>query len=670
MNHKHFVFPMRLISLAAATIFVSTACGGGSDNDAATGGSVSDPSVIAAQPVMAGKPMDEIVNTKLLPVLDNLFNQVRVSGLDTEIQGVKVFAPTSGDKFLPGKVAIGFSYLLLQTPSTDPKYAGYLQGYRAIADLTLNTTNETWGIYYYLSALWKLKKAGLLDGANPAVNTATLTTLRTQLDWRNFVDPANYSLKNGLPTNYYGVAFSVARLRYLLGWEGPEASEALLQKMIGHYRTFSAFGFSDETDGGGRFDRYSVLLIGEIMQRLTETGMPISAADNAALKGWLRQSVDVILRMLNPAGNGFDYGRSLSAYGDTAFAEVLSAAQTHGVLTVAETDIAYAFATRITAKYAEFWYDDELKSLNMWDKGRSTDGYRGKGRILGENLSLSHQLIYTNNLWKDAGYATQAPVSTQILLDYLGALPRSTLTKFAGFDGQPATYDRGLVTYRDGLRVISLPVVNGAATYHRTNPYFAIPYSYNMLSGAADKQWPQLQPRFTFAGASVPKTAIPASYQKNLRTESSADGKVLTVTYRQDELDGADASAPVKDARLTSQTTYTFEPGRITRQDTYTPVGAQSLEKIELEFGSYSTGASAVGSRFDYASGDVTSFEVTGLQACAVADVSGDLNYNTPTGALKTDVRCSSPAQVLDKPLTIKWVLTYRSPGLASYAPK
>lgn len=671
MIKKQSVIPVRSLLALTAMLFFSVACGGGdSAGNDSSGSSGVDPSVIAAQPAMSGNPMDEIVNTKLLPVLDSLFNQVKASGLDTEIQGIKVFAPNSGDKFLPGKVAIGFSYLLLKTPPADPKYQNYLEGYRSIAELTLNTTNETWGIYYYMSALWKLKKAGLLDGASPAVNPATLTALQTKLDWRNFVDPSNYSLKNGLPTNYYGVAFSVARLRYLLGWEGPEASEALLQKTIAHYRTFSAFGFSDETDGSGRFDRYSVLLIGEIMQRLTETGMPVSSEDNAALKGWLRQSVDVILLRLNLAGNGFDYGRSLSAYGDTAFAEVLSAAQTHGVLTAAETDIAYAFATRITAKYAEFWYDDGLKSLNMWDKGRRTDGYRSKGRILGENLSLSHQLIYTNNLWKDAGYAAKPPVSTQTLLDYLQALPRSALTKFAGFDGQAATYDRGLVTYRDGLRVISLPVVNGAATYHRMNPYFAIPYSYNMLSGVADSQWPQLQPRFTFADSPTAKAVIPAGYQKNLRTHLSADGKMLTVNYKQDEMDLVDGTSPVKDTRLSSVTTYTFEPGRITRVDTYTPAGPQSLEKLELEFGSYSAGAVAEGQRFNYANGDVTSFEVTGLQTCAVADVSGDTNYSTPTGPLKTSIRCSSPAQVLDRPLTIRWVLTYRSPGLASFVPK
>lgn len=241
------------------------------------------PEVQAAQPKLSNTPMDEIVSSHLLPTIERLFAQVRTQKLDTVLLGQKVFAPGSKDKFLPGKVAIGFSYILLNTPSSDPKYREYIDGYREIADATIDVTNDSWGIYYYMSALWKLKKAGLLEGSGAAISPATLDKLKTKLNWTAFVDPADYSLI-GLPTNYYGVAFSIARLRHLMGWEGPEASEALLQKMINHYKTFSAFGFSDETDGSGRFDRYSVLLIGEIMQRLIETGMTVSAEDEASLK--------------------------------------------------------------------------------------------------------------------------------------------------------------------------------------------------------------------------------------------------------------------------------------------------------------------------------------------------------------------------------------------------
>jgi len=42
-----------------------------------------------------------------------------------------------------------------------------------------------------------------------------------------------------LPNNYYGVAFSIARLRYLLGWEDAAASDALLAKTLDHFREYS-----------------------------------------------------------------------------------------------------------------------------------------------------------------------------------------------------------------------------------------------------------------------------------------------------------------------------------------------------------------------------------------------------------------------------------------------
>lgn len=621
-----------------------------------------DAAILAASPTRSASSMDSIVRGELLPQLEAIFDNLVANGPSTQLHGVSAFASTNRDRFLPGKIAIGLSHLLLQTPRSDPKFQLYLNGYRRIMDFTIDTSNESWGIYYYTSALWKLKKAGLLEAA---VSPATLAKLRLKLDWRTFVSAADYSLIN-LPTNYYGVAFSIARLRVLLGWEGPEASDAMLQKVIGHYKAFSTFGFSDETDGSGRFDRYSVLLIGEICQRLIETGLQASDADMALLKGWLRQSVDLVTLRLNPAGNGFDFGRSLSAYGDTAFAEVLSAAAHLDVLSADEKELAYAFATRVTAKYVEFWYDADMKSVNLWEKGRRTDAYRGKGRILGENLSLAHQLIYTNDLWKADGYATRPPMSADRFVAALTKLPRATLTRFAGFDRRPGTHDRGLVTYRDAHRVFSLPMVNGAATYHRTNSYFAIPYSYNLISGVADAQWPQLLPRLT-TGNEQP--LIQAAWFRNIQIHTS--GSVTTVSYSTDALDQTTAVDPIRDTRFTSTTQYRFEPGRVARTDVYAPTATpQALTKIELEFGTFSTHATQKGTRFSFARGDVTGFEVEGLDRCLVVNVSADADYNTPTGPLETSIRCSTGAITLTRPIRIRWVLRYRSPSVGSFVPR
>ena len=114
-----------------------------------------------------------------------------------------------------------------------------------------------------------------------------------------------------------------------MGWEDDAGSRRLLQEIVDHYQQYSGeYGFSDETDGAGRFDRYSVLLIGEICERLIETDMPITPQ----LKGWLRKSADLVLVNLNARGDGFSYGRSIGPYADTAFLEVLSAAAYFDVL--------------------------------------------------------------------------------------------------------------------------------------------------------------------------------------------------------------------------------------------------------------------------------------------------------------------------------------------------
>jgi hypothetical protein len=280
-------------------------------------------------------PMNRTVETRLLPQMAVLLDKLMVEKRDMTLDGVRVF--DADDKFLPGKVAIGLAYLLIDTPRDDPKFATYLAGYRQIADMTVDDTNNTWGIYYYCQALHMLQEAGLLE---QAVSPETLAKLKVKLDWRKFVRTDDLTLID-LPNNYYGVAFSVARLRYQLGWEDASASEALLERTLDHYRKYSGeYGFADETDGEGRFDRYSVLLIGEISHRLIEAGMPATPE----VKGWLRKSVDLMLPRLNLRGEGFEYGRSIGTYGETAFLEVLTAAAKLDVLTPKEKAMAYAFS--------------------------------------------------------------------------------------------------------------------------------------------------------------------------------------------------------------------------------------------------------------------------------------------------------------------------------------
>ncbi|MQA41947.1 hypothetical protein [Rugamonas aquatica] len=595
----------------------------------------------AAAQTAATAPMNRIVQDNAYQQLDYFFKKLVAEKEAIVIDGYAPFK--AGDKFLPGKVAAGLGHVLLNSAKDDPALPQRLRDYRDIADMTVGMDNHTWGIYYYIGTLVKLKEAGLLE---QAVSPATLEKLRKQLDWRTFVTVPQYDLIN-LPTNYYGVAFSIARLRMLMGWEDDSGSKILLDKMLTHYKKYSGkFGFSDETDGEGRFDRYSILLIAEICERFLETGLQ----PTPELKGLLRKAADIALNVSNTAGDGFSFGRSLGPYGETALVEILSVSAYLDVLTAEEKQYAYAFSSRVAARYMDFWYDPAMHSLDMWGKGRRTDAYRGKHRILGENFSLLHQLIYTNDTWNKAGMKDAPPkADLQAWLDR--TRPQFSTTTFA-----QGEYDRALTIFRDGKHVVSLNIINGGISQHDNSPYYPLPFAPGIVSGIADSgsAHPQLLPKFTMADGTQ---LIGTAWIKDIKTSQA--GQRYTVSYRQDELDRLGKKGPVKDGRIKLQTTYTLEHGQLTRNDVYTPVGTQEVEKITLEFASFSEQPSIDGGTVTFAKGDVNEYSVTGLQQCQVAPTNGSKDYMAPYGAMKTIVTCGTGKLTMKEPLTIKWTIKY-----------
>lgn len=562
--------------------------------------------------------MNAVIHNRVKPQMAALLDQLITSGRTMTLDDVKVFE--AKDKFLPGKIAIGLAEAILDTAPGDARRSRLLAGFRHLSELLIEDENETWGIYYYISALHQLDQADLLD---QAVSPEILDRLRGKLDWRTFVRADDLTLID-LPNNYFGVAFSIARLRHLLGWEDAAASEALLAKTLDHFRRYSGeFGFADETDGEGRFDRYSVLLIGEIAQRFIETGVE----PPQAVRDWLRRSVDLVLLRANLRGEGFEYGRSIGAYGETSFLEILSAAAALKILSDQEETMAYAFSSRIAARYSDFWLDSGTGSINMWDHGRRTDAYRGKHRILGENISLSHQLFYTNAIWNRLGWKNRAPDGG--FAQWLETLPRSTTTWFAR-----GTADRALITYRDGDRVIGLPLVNGGQTQHMNSSYFPVPYSPGVLAGAADQTYPHLIPRIILSDGTVLQ---PLSWFEDVKT--TVDGDVTRVTYRLGAMDQMGKAAPVRDERVSMTTDYVFSPGEITRRDIAVPKAGVHISKVELEFASFSIGAHAADDGLSFESGTVSAFEVDGLECAAHAPTEA---YQSPVGQFQTVVRCSA----------------------------
>ncbi|NJN00520.1 MAG: hypothetical protein HC793_02495 [Aquincola sp.] len=614
---------------------------------------------MTAHPLLAAVPapdlselsLDALVKRELHPQLEHFFVRLAQDGEQLLIDGVP--ALRSRDHFLPGKIALGLSYVLLEAAARGcPRLPEQLQTYSRIADLTAPAANHSWGIYYYLLALTQLDSAGLLS---QAVSPAMLSDLRQRLDWRSFVRKDDLTLID-LPSNYYGVAFSVSRLRQLLGWDAPGVSERLLEKTLAHYDCHSGeFGFSDETDGDGRFDRYSILLIAEICQRFVQTNLPVPER----LRLLLRKAVDVTLKLLHGDGHAFSFGRSLGPYGDSAAAEILSVAGYLGVLQADEKRYAYTYCTRSLVRYLQFWFDPAIHSVDMWGKGRRTDSYRAKHRILGENFSLIHQYIACNALWNAGGLQGQHPQHD--LGDWLSRTqPAFSTTWFARDSGDRG--DRALVLVRDGRDVFSLPLINGGPGQHANSPYYPLPFAEGLVAGIPDSgaQHPQLLPLFTLADGSE---LLPTSFIRSISSGSGDSGH--WVGYTQDALNRLGANAPVADPRLRLVTRYEFEPGRIVRTDCYTPTAPLSVARISLEFLSFSEEPVARGNSVQFSRGRVRSFEVEGLQLQLAEATEPEDDFKSPSGPMRTRLQWTSGPLELARPLTLRWTLIYDAASAA-----
>lgn len=305
-----------------------------------------------------------------------------------------------------------------------------------------------------------------------------------------------------------------------MGWESEEASKILLDIVLTHINSHSGeFGFSDETEGDGRFDRYSIVLIAELCARFLDT----NSAVPQNLYERMRQSVDFILPLINDGGHGLQYGRSIGPYGDGIFVEILSVAAMMGILNEDELEATYTFQIKVSQRLMSFWYDEEMGSINFWEKGRSTEGYRNKSRILDENLSLSHQHLSSYGLWRKLGYSANPP--SQEFDAWLKSLPKYDFTWFAKGD-----YDRAHLTVRDGQRIFELPIVSGGIGFNENNLYFPIPYSANILQGSSFQAYPQLLPRLTTEDGIVVE---PLSFYRKITTEHK--GSSLIVRIHQDE---------------------------------------------------------------------------------------------------------------------------------------
>ena len=716
------------VILGSTALLTLVGCGGGNSGGDGPAPPVNPLSLngivvgMADNSVPAGTNVPVTMMKQMRDLFDRIKNAPDFTKLSYDLgDGTPIFvlSTTTGDKFLPGKLALGLSYVLIDMKAkNDPMLADYLKEYRRITEAIINPLNPngsylyfntSWGEYYYLLALNNLNANGLLS---EAVSDATMASLKKRLTFCDVFGPDGTGSFDTCPLpgtpidmdslnnaqNYYAVAFGIAGLRQKLGWDNPAfssktdptiatlpARDALLQKLLTHYRNDSSGGFSDEASNKpanslkyydqARFDRYSVLLIGETTERIFEMGIQTTLTPE--IKTYIRKSVDLIWPQLNAEGKGFNYGRSIGPYGDTSFMEILTAAANAGVLSPEEKDVAYAYITQAARRYATFWYDTTLPtpSVNMWVQGRGTDTYRGKPRALGENFSLLHQYIYVNNWWtKTLGYANKTPMPAADVQAFLDTkVPKLKVTWYNLPSDAAHPYNAALITVRDNKRVINFNL-SQAPDYNSFTPYYPVPSSDNLIFGTTDQAYPLLVPQITYAG----KKYMPVTYYTNLDVKDLGGGKV-TVTYSTPTVRQVAKNAlAADDLAIQVDTVVTFERGSIRRMDSISSATISGNASVETDFASFAKLADSKvtggGSAVDYANTDATNYQATGFAKCVLSDftaVAGAgldastgmplLLSTTPIGQLNTNFACTSDAFALNaNGRTFSWALKYK----------
>ena len=534
-------------------------------------------------------------------------------------------------QFTNGKVINLCSFVVLDMLKGTENEEKGLRALKEIIHFTARMKMETWGILNAMEGLYRLAANGALDACADA---ETMEILKRSMDWRTFVDADKDFALIDKPTNYYGVAFGIARYRELLGWEKVKYSEILLNRLMAHISRYSGpYDFMDETPGQGRFDRYSILIPAEITALVLDTRWQ----EPELMRNMLRSSCQIVLRLANAEGTGFSYGRSIGAYGETAALQILStAAALGGIFSEEEERIAYGYCCRIIQHIVHFWYDEEMRSINLWEKGRRTDGYRNKNRILGENISLSMQLIGAMEQWVQHGYTWEKePEGWENLL---AALPPYAVTLFAD-DPLP----RCLVTVRDGDAVWQLPIISGGNDYFDRDPYLPVPRANLLLEAVPDVTHGAWLPCLEMRDGAL---LLSAAYADLAKMEPIENGCRVAIRQNGFVLAGKRPMERIAGAQI--QTAYTFRRGSILREDEIR-LSPELLERVSCLRLICDEMAGTI-----RASGYETETRLSYAQAAAAG-----ICLDTPHGPCREMIRYEKKVLPKDGRLRVAWHLLY-----------
>lgn len=557
----------------------------------------------------------DIYNNHLLPHLGYLTTKVYQEKSELKLSNVTAFNDKA--QFLEGKIINGLSYCLIHSPNKEhfdhitPDLFSYLA----------ESEYETWGILNALFGLLRLKEHNLLD---KYLTSELRNTLNEKLHYRTFLREDNLTLIDK-PTNYYGVAFGIASIRILLGFDETNLVDAIFDKLLTHIEVHSnGSDYMDETNGDGRFDRYTLLIPAELLNLCILSNRPAPKK----LLDMLRKSCEIFLSLANDNGDGFSYGRSIGTYGDTSALEILSMGCYLDILSPAEKQLAYLYALNIANKFKNTWYDEETQSINMWFKGRGTDEYRNKNRILGENYSLYLQIIHSFE------YLHRSNID----LDNINQLTLSSLKEKISASHEyvfnESTYKQKLYLFNILDRTCTLPFINGANKYYYSTPYLPIPNLQRVFESTADSYHPNLIPIFTLDDGTQ---VMPISYFNEIKCIKSDGTMIVTALLDQLCIIGGENPAPFQNGSGTI--TYTISLAGLRVDFTF---DIPNLKDIYMEFASFNSILSSSDSDIIFSGDYIKSIAFNHFDTVCTSVIGEDnSDYHTPNGPLHTLIKCS-----------------------------
>lgn len=545
------------------------------------------------------------------------------------------------DPFFLGKFFLGVSLVLenkFKSLSERKKFC------RLIARFTnslMILESSSWGIYFFLKALYTFQKLGMLENI---FNYSQLLHLQNTLNANDFVNSETLELINK-PKNFYQVAFSISLLRFQLGWDDGKKKEFFLTKILEHIEASSpSIGFSDESDGKGCFDRYSVLLIAEVAHKFRVAGLPLTPL----MKVWLRNSAEFILLHANTQGSGFQYGRSIGPYGDSAVNEILSAAAWFGLLNENELQFAFAFCMASTRRFIDFWMDKNTGLVDIWNAGRLTDDYRSSNRKLGETLSLLYQHIYTCNIWNDLGFDfSRSEFTLDEIIKFFSCNSKS---KYYRLDNNDSEY--GIYIFHLKNKMFTLPLVN-AQKHHDKSFYLPIPYCNQLVQGIPNRHCNILVPKiFLQSGEEL----MPLSWFKKVNFSSDSIGEVLT--FKQYKFDNVRQSYPTSNKDMRSETKYIFNDQSVLRVDSIINVREEHFS-LSLMFLSFFKVSRVDGFYVYFTTGPIEKIRFKGYSEVIVEDVSNDPEFSSNERKYISLIRVEGVSDNFGKAV-VEWEMIFR----------